>query len=157
MSLYHAGAPVERIHLDVLGPFVSSNAGNKYILMLVCQFTKWIEAYPLPDQKAESVAKAVVDNFISRFGCPLQIHTDQGSNFMSSLFQSLSHLLVIARTRTTPYHPFSNGRVERYNRTILQIMRCYLKGHNSKWDEDLPILTGALRFNPQHNDVRQGS
>lgn len=116
--------------------------------MLVCQFTKWIEAYPLPNQKAESVAKATVNNFISRFGCPSQIHTDQGSNFTSSLFQAICDLLNIAKTRTTPYHPSSNGQVERYNCTILQMMRCHLKGNNTKWDEDLPIRTGAIRALP---------
>ena len=89
MSLYHTGAPVKRIHLDVLAPFVPSNAGDKYIPRLVCQFTKWREAYPLPDQRAESVAKAAVDNFIL---------TDQGSNFVTMLLQSLSHQLGIART-----------------------------------------------------------
>ena len=78
--------------------------------MLVCQFTKWIEAYPLPDQKAESVARVTIDNFISRFGCPLQIHTDQGVNFTSNLFQAFCDVLGIARTRTTPYRPAQMGK-----------------------------------------------
>ena len=149
MTLYHAGAPLEWLHLDILGPFVPSQAGNKYILMLVCQITKWIEAYPLQDQKSNKVARVVIDNFISRFGCPLQIHKDQAcTNFASSLFRTISELLDIAQRRTTPYHPSSNGQVERYNRSILQIMRCFLKGKNLNWDTELPILTGAMRALP---------
>lgn len=142
------GAPAERIHIDILGPFTPSSSGNQYILMLVCQFTKWLEAYPLSDQTAETVAKAIIDNFISRFGCPLQIHTDQGRNFTSSLFQAVCDSLDITKTRTTPYRPCSIGQVERYNRTLLQVMRCHLKGRVLKWDEDLPILTAAIRSLP---------
>ena len=103
---------------------------------------------PLADQTAESVARAVVDNFISRFGCPLQIHTHQGTNFTGSLFTAICTLLEIAKTRTTPYRPCSNGQVERYNRTLLQLIRCHLKENVTDWDKDLPILAGAIRSLP---------
>ncbi len=119
--------------------------------MLICQFTKWVEAYPLADQTAEVVAKATIDNFVSRFGCPLQIHTDQGSNFTCSLFTAVCDLLEIAKTKTTPYRPCSNGQIERYNRTLLQAMRCHLKGNVLNWDEDLPILTAAIRSHPKRH------
>ena len=72
--------------MDILGPFPVSDNGNRYVVMLVDQFTKWVEAYPLPDQTAERVARVVVDNFISRFGSPLVIHTDHGPQFESDLF-----------------------------------------------------------------------
>ena len=78
---YHAGSPLERVHIDILGPFVRSDRGNQYILMIVDQFTKWVECFPLPRQNADLVARAMVDGFISREGCPLQIHTDQGRQF----------------------------------------------------------------------------
>ena len=78
---YHAGNSMDRVHIDILGPFPVSDNGNRYILMLVDQFTKWLEAYPLPDQTAVTVARAVVDNLITRFQCHLVIHTDQGRNF----------------------------------------------------------------------------
>ena len=81
---------MERVHVDILGPFTPS---SQYVLMLVDQFTKWLECYLLPDQTAESVAKCVADGFISRFGCPLEIHTDQGKNFDGKLFLSVCELL----------------------------------------------------------------
>ena len=68
------------------GTYPFSHSGNVYILMLVNQFTKWLECYPLPDQNAETIAKAMVEGFIARFGCPLQIHVDQGQNFTGNLF-----------------------------------------------------------------------
>ena len=77
---YHAGSPLERVHIDILGPFVRSDRGNQYILMIVDQFTKWVECFPLPRQNADLVARAMVDGFISREGCPLQIHTDQADS-----------------------------------------------------------------------------
>ena len=147
LGMFHAGAPVERLHIDILGPFPQSVAGNRYILMLVCQFTKWLEAYPLPEQTAEQTARVVVDHFISRFGVPEQIHTDQGRNFTSKLFEGICKLLEITKTRTTPYRPCSNGQVERYNRTILQLIRCHLQS-SLRWDEDLPLLTSAIRSVP---------
>ena len=147
LGVYHAGAPMERLHIDILGPFPKSSKGNRYILMVICQFTKWLEAYPIADQTAEQVAKVVVDNFISRFGIPTMIHTDQGANFTSALFHSVCDLLEIVKTRTSPYRPCSNGQVERYNRTLLQLIRCHLKS-SDKWDEDLPLLTSAIRSLP---------
>ena len=145
LGTFHAGMPMERVHLDILGPFPKSHSGNVYILMLVDQFTKWLECYPLPDQNAETIAKAMVEGFIARFGCPLQIHTDQGRNFTGNLFTQVCQLLQIVKTRTTPYHPALNAQVERFNKTSLQIIRAYLKGNQRTWDENLQLLAGAIR------------
>ena len=147
LGMYHAGAPGERLHIDILGPFPESKKGNRYILVLICQFSKWFEAYALAHQTAEETARLVVDNFVSRFGAPSLIHTDQGRNFTSALFQGVCELLEITKTRTTPYRPCSNGQVERYNRTLLQLIRCHLK-ENNRWDEDLALLTSAIRSVP---------
>ncbi|XP_046548023.1 uncharacterized protein LOC124257985 [Haliotis rubra] len=111
MTPFHAGAPMERVHLDCIGPLPSSRAGNQHILMMVDQFTKWVECVPLPSQKAEVTARAAVNEFIARFGFPLQIHADQGRNFESRLFHEICQLLQITKTRTTPYRPSSNGQL----------------------------------------------
>ena len=71
LGTFHAGVPMECVHLDILGPFPKSYSANVYILMFVDHFTKWLECYPLPDQNAETTAKAMVEGFIARFGCPL--------------------------------------------------------------------------------------
>ena len=142
LGVYHAGAPMERLHIDILGPLPKSSKGDCYILMVICQFTKWLEAYPIADQTAEQVAKLVVDSFISRFGILTMIQTDQGANSTSALFQSVCDLLEMVKTRTSPYRPCSNGQIERYNHT-----RCHLKS-SDKSDEDLPLLTSAIRSLP---------
>ena len=127
---YHACAPLDRVHIDILGPITTSESGNCFVLMLIDQFTKWPECYPLPKHTAENVASKVVKGFISRFGCPLEIHSDQGSEFDSALFKSVCNLLEITKTRTTPYRPPANGQMERYNRTLLQVIRCYIRAEN---------------------------
>ena len=124
LGQYHVGSPLECVHVDILGPFTPSTKGNQYVLMIVDQFTKWLECFPLPHQNAEETARCMVDVFISSLGCPVEIHTDQGKNFDAKLFATVCDLLQITKTRTTPYRPCSNGQVERYNRTLLQLIRC---------------------------------
>ena len=142
---YQAGEPNERVHLDFLGPFETSLQGNRYILSIVDQFTRWIEIYPLPEQTASITAKTFMDGWISRFGVPKIVHTDQGRNFTSKLFQDLCSYLECTKTRTTPYRPSSNGQVERYNRMILSYIRCFLCGNDKEWDMHLPTLCMSLR------------
>ena len=145
LGQYHAGIPMEHVHIDILGPFTPSDKGNQYVLMIVDQFTKWLECFPLPCQSAEETAKCVVNGFISRLGCPIEIHTDQGRNFDGNLFASVCEFLQISKCRTTPYRPCSNGQVERYNRTLLQLIRCFLRSNQKSWDEHLQQLAGAIR------------
>ena len=82
---------------------------------------------------------------LSRLGCPLEIFTDQGKNFDGKVFNSLCEILHITKKRTTPYRPSSNGQVERYNRTILQIIRCFLKESQGDWDKYLQQIAGSIR------------
>jgi transposase InsO family protein len=151
LQTFSASVPMERVHLDILGPFIPSAKGNLYILMIIDQFTRWIECFPLPHQSAEDVAQAFVFDFISHLGCPISIHTDQGRNFVSKLFSAVCELLQIAKTRTTPYHPSSNGQVERYNRTVLQLIRAFLKENQRDWDHYLPLLAGVIRAMPNRS------
>ncbi|GFX79070.1 retrovirus-related Pol polyprotein from transposon 412 [Trichonephila clavipes] len=82
-------------------------------------FTKWLEAYPIPEQEASTVAEVLVQHWFSRFGVPLQLHSNQGTNFDSAVCKRLCEILPIDKTRTTALHPQSDGMVERFNRTIL--------------------------------------
>ena len=110
--MYHAGYLMERVHIDLLGPFTESSRGNKYILVMVDQFSKWLECGAVPDQHAETVAWKFLTHFVVTFGCPLEVHSDQGKQFDGNLFKAFCDLLQITKTRTTPYHPASNGQVE---------------------------------------------
>ena len=145
LSEYHAGAPMERLHVDFLGPLPRTKKGNVCILVAVDQFTKWVEVVPLPSQTAEVTARALVGEVFSRLGCPRQLFTDQGRNFESKLVRTLCRYLGIHKARTTPYRPSANGQVERYNRTLMDAVRCYVGKVQGDWDEHLPQIAGALR------------
>ena len=123
---YHAGYPMERVHLDILGPFNRSKRDNAYILVMVEQFTKWVELAVLPAQSAEQTARTFLNHFVVTFGCPLEIHSDQGENFQGELFRSFCKIPEITKTRTTPYHHWGNGQCEVFNKVILQMIRSYL-------------------------------
>ena len=104
-----------------------------------------LESVPLPDQSAEKVAMAAIDNFFCTFGMPLTIHTDQGANFVGNVFKAVCDLLEIRKTQTTPYYPQGNGQVERYNRTIIEMIRCLKAKSDKDWDIYLPHITSAIR------------
>ena len=114
-------------------------------------FTKWVEAVAIPDQEAKTTAEAFVTHFVAKFGVPLFLHTDQGRNFESKLFKSLGQLLGVKKTRTTAYHPESDGLVERYNRTLTTMITAYAAEHQRTWDRYLPMLTMAYRSTPHES------
>lgn len=142
---YRVGNPLDRIGIDILGPLPRTKKGNSVILVIGDYFTRWMEAYPLSDQTAETVAHELVHKFITTFGCPLELHSDQGRNFESTLFKEVCKLLQITKTRTTPYHPCSNGLVERFNRTLAKMIASYVEKDLQNWDIHLPLLTAAYR------------
>lgn len=145
LTEYQAGAPMERVHIDFIGPLPKTERGNEHCLMMVDQFTKWVECIPLPSQKAEVTARGAVDEFFSRFGFPFQLFSDQGRNFESKLFEALCKILEIHKTRTTPYRPSANGQVERFNRTLMDAVRCFLHKSQNKWDQWVQQIAGAIR------------
>nr|XP_045615991.1 uncharacterized protein K02A2.6-like [Procambarus clarkii] len=142
---YHAGASMERVHLDILGPLPKTPKGSEYLLVMVDQFTKWIECVPLPSQTAEDTARAALDGFFTRFGYPFEIFTDQGRNFESDLFTKLCELMHIHKAQTTAYRPSANGQVERYNRTIMDALRCYASYQHDSWDTYIQHIAGTIR------------
>ena len=108
-----AGYPMQIVATDIMGPFPCSKRGNKYILVASDYFTKWVEAFAIPNQEAITVAKALTDNMFCHFSMPTQLHSDMGAQFESEVIKELSKTLQIRKTHTTPYHPQSDGLVER--------------------------------------------
>ncbi|KAL5007119.1 hypothetical protein ScPMuIL_015925, partial [Solemya velum] len=137
--------PMEIVAIDITGPFPVTSRDNKYILVVGDLYSKWIESYPIPDQEAKTVAQVLTYKFFTRFGVPKQLHSDQGGNFESKLFKELCSLLGINKTRTTAYRPESDGMIERFNRTMKNILSKYVQADQSDWDLHLPTVTMAYR------------
>ena len=116
LECFHAWYPMERVHIDILGPInPKTKSGSSYILVMIDQFTKWAELAALQPQNAQLTAKAFLSHFVTTFGCPLEVHTDQGrslrviyfrhfANFWRSLRQGLhptTHLQMVRRRLLT--------------------------------------------------------
>ena len=136
---------MERIAINILGPLPETPRKNKFILVVSDYFTKWTESYPIPNQEAAAVADKLVSEFICRFGVPCELHSDQGTNFESKVFAEICKLLYIEKTRTTPLHPQSDGQVERFNRTLVEMLRGKIKEDQKDWDLQLPACMMAYR------------
>jgi cleavage and polyadenylation specificity factor subunit 1 len=129
------------IHLDLIGPLPESN-GKNYCLTVIDRATRWPEAYPLNEITAQAVARTLLAEWISRFGCPEKITTDQGRQFEAELFRQLAQLLGAEKFRTSPYHPQSNGLIENWHRPL----KCALKAKRTeKWTEVLPLVLLGFR------------
>ena len=130
------------IAVDILEVPVSSK-NNRYILVVQDYFTKWADARPIPDQTAVRITRELVHIFAG-YGIPEIIHSDQGRNFESTIFQQTMAAFGVKKTRTTAYHPQGDGMVERFNRTVLQLLRAYVDQQN-EWEKYLPLALYAYR------------
>ena len=133
------GMPNERVAIDIVDHLPESEAGMVCVLMMIDHFSKYAKAVALPDQRAETIATAFIEHWVSIFGTPTQLHTDQGRNFESSLMQELCTLLKIDKTRTTPYHPSGNGQCERQNSTAMNLVHSYARDDPYNWDKHLSL------------------
>ncbi|EPB67564.1 integrase core domain protein [Ancylostoma ceylanicum] len=135
--------PWQRVHSDVIGPLPLTLDGNKYIIVFIDSFSKFIVAEPLPDQKANTTSQTFINRFVARFGLSEILVTDQGANYMSDTFRSLLRNLHITHRTSTPYHHESNGRVERANRTLQEQIAIATDQHHDQWDNVLPLIVHA--------------
>ena len=104
-----------------------------------------MDIFAVPDATAETCANYILNGFISRYGIPFLLHSDQGRNYESDLIYHLCKLLGIKKTRTSPRHPAGNGMVERFNQTLIKMIRSFIDGKQNDWDLNLGCLAGAYR------------
>ncbi|XP_077148857.1 uncharacterized protein LOC143809698 [Ranitomeya variabilis] len=142
------GVPFERIGMDLVGPLPRSARGHQHILVIMDYATRYPEAVPLRNTATKTIAKELVQVF-SRVGIPKQILTDQGTPFMSRVMKELCRLLQIDQLRTSVYHPQTDGLVERFNKTLKQMLRKAIDKDGKNWDYLLPYLLFAIREVPQ--------
>ena len=128
--------------VDILGPLPESPSGNNYILVVGDYFTRWMEAYAIPNQEASTVSEKLTREFFFKFSPPEQLHSDQGRQFESQIIAEVSKLLGIHKTS---YHPQSDGLVERFNRTLLNIMATTAENYSFDWEDHLRHL--CLAYN----------
>jgi len=142
------------VHIDIVGPLphsyqTGSTNEARYLLTAIDRASRWVEASPMPNITAETVAQTFINMWISRFGVPLYIITDRGTQFESELFSHISHIFGFHRLRSTSYHPQTNGMVERVHRTL----KTALTARGSQWLQQLPVVLLGIRCLPNENGI----
>ncbi|MFI0459984.1 MAG: DDE-type integrase/transposase/recombinase, partial [Candidatus Thiodiazotropha endolucinida] len=135
-------APMEVVCIDYLS-LERSKGGFENILVITDHYTRYAQAIPTRNQTAQTTAKVLFENFFLHYGLPARIHSDQGANFESKLIQSLCSLTGMKKTRTTPYHPKGNGMVERFNKTLLNMLGTLEESQKTDWKSYVSTMTHA--------------
>jgi hypothetical protein len=138
------GDPFYQIGIDIVGPLPKTKRENKYIVVATDYLTKWPEAKAIPEATALQVANFIYDEIICRHGCPYLILSDQGSHFRNQLIDKLLEKFQIKHLFSTPYHPKTNGLVERFNRTLCESL-AKTTLNSDEWDIHIPSVLFAYR------------
>ncbi|KHJ98185.1 integrase core domain protein, partial [Oesophagostomum dentatum] len=136
--------PFQRIHSDVVGPLPTSLDGHTFIVIHTCSFTKYVTCTPIPNQRTETIAKALVNDVVCKFGVPEQLVSDRGSNYTSELFREVSEILGTKHTLTTAYHHQANGQVERYVKTVVDSLVSFTQNSRENWSSFLQLIVFAM-------------
>jgi len=142
--------PFSRVIIDCVGALPKTRSGNQYLLTIMCASTRFPEAIPLRKITAPVISKALV-KFFTLVGLPKSVQSDQGSNFMSNIFQQVMHELDIKQYKSSAYHPQSQGALERFHQTLKSMMKKYCLENQADWDEGVPLLLFAMRESVQES------
>ena len=135
--------PFSRWHLDFMGELPRTINGNRWILAAVDYATNWTITCAVPDATGQAIADFIYNEIVMRFGCPAEILTDRGSNFMSKVLNFYLGRVKIHHKLTSSFHPRSNSKIERENFVLKQMIRKYVNGEIHRWDEFLVQATFA--------------
>ena len=139
------------VAVDIIGPLSPvTDKGNRFILTLVDYATRYPEAVALPSIETERVAEALLDIFC-RMGFPVEMLTDMGCQFTSSLMHEVCHLILMKQLTTTTYHPMCNGLVERLSGSLKSMLKRICAENPHDWDKYLSAALFAYREVPQES------
>jgi Integrase zinc binding domain/Integrase core domain len=147
------GKPFERIRIDFVGPLPKTISGNKYIIVATDYLTKWPEAKATKEATAETVVEFLYKEIICRHGCPTTILSDRGTHFRNKVVNGLCEKFTIKHKLSSPYHPQTNGLVERFNRTLCEAL-AKVTEEEEKWDQYIEPVLFAYRTN-EHSTIKR--
>lgn len=126
-----------RWHLDFIGPLPNTMKGNNWILVAVDYATNWTIARAMPVATSQAISDFVFEEIVMKFGCPEEVLSDRGPNFMSQVLNFYLGRAKIHHKYTSAFHPRTNGKVERTNGIVKQMLRKYTNGAIYRWDNFL--------------------
>lgn len=136
--------PWHTIGIDIMGPFPTTARKKRFLLVLVDYFTRWIEVFPLRRTTSIDIAQILINEVFSRYGMPTFILSDNGPQFISTLFEQFCKILDIQQKFTANYHPQTN-LTERVNRTLKPMLSIFSHKHPHSWDKEIQKLAFAIR------------
>ena len=143
MPIELAEKPFDRIAMDLIGPLNTSTKGNNYILTVIDYCTKYAEAIPIPDKSCQTVTEAVFENIFCRYGMAKELLSDNGGEFTGRYFNDICKILKVKHVTTTAYHPQTDGLVERFNRTLMEMDSHFVNDLQNDWDRHLSKILFA--------------
>ena len=135
--------PFQRVVVDTVGPLSETDAGNKHIVVFTDWFTKFVIVIPVPDITAITIARVFIDYVVFKFGAPVELLSDRVPAFISQLFRAVCEVMNVTKRFSTAYSPQTNGIVDRFNQTLLNMIRCAGLEDRHNWDILLPYLQFA--------------
>ena len=137
--------PFAKMALDLSGPYPTTMSGNRYIVSFIDIYSGWPEAYAVPDKAADRIVHLILEEIFPRFGCPLEIVSDNGTENVNRKVQETLDAMNIHHIKTSYYCPQANGRVERFHKTLHSVMMKKIQEDVQTWDLYLN-QTLAVRF-----------
>ena len=142
LRLFPATRPLESLAIHILGPLPKMKTGKPFLLVITDRFSNLTQVVALQTIMAYTVAVAFCESWVFKYGIPRTLLSDNGPHFNAKFFHSTCRVLGITNLYTSAYHPQTNGKVERYNRTRASMLRNYAGEHQSDWD----VYVGPLRY-----------
>ena len=143
-SIEPPAAVFQILHMDFWGPVrTPSESGNRYVIVLTDNLSKYVIAEALPDCTARSAAKFLIERFILLHGAPERLITDNGTHFNNNLLRAITTSMQIPHAFSASYHPQTNGQVERFNATFAAQLAKYCDAEETDWDLYLPSIVYA--------------
>ena len=137
--------PFDFIVADAIGPLPTTKSKNKYIITITDYFSRWAEAIPVADLKSSTWLRVVQNEIFYRHGIARRLLTDQGGNFISILANCFYDLIGVKKLTSTAYHPETQGLDERFNGTLIRILKMYINQYQNDWDIKLPAVLFSYR------------
>ena len=145
LQVIPVGLAWDKVGIDFCGPYKKTKSGNTHIIAFIDYRSKWVEARATPSTDSTVTAKALYELIITRHGCPNEIVTDRGTNFLSKMMKEIYHMMDIKKLNTSSYHPQTDGMTERLNASLLASLSYYTDKHQTNWDEHLDAILFGIR------------